>query len=135
MTGLLDYISLMEKQLDAKWLRNTVLSNNIANADTPGYKRSDVSFEEALKKTLEQENRLPLATTHKNHIGNIKTFEDIKPTVYIQNDTVFRNDQNNVDIDKEMVELAKNTLSYNITADQVQRVFQLLDTAINGGRS
>lgn len=135
MTGLFDYISLMEKQLDAKWLRNTVLSNNIANADTPGYKRSDVSFEEALKKTLEQENRLPLATTHKNHIGNIKTFEDIKPTVYIQNDTVFRNDQNNVDIDKEMVELAKNTLSYNITADQVQRVFQLLDTAINGGRS
>lgn len=135
MAGFFDNISLMEKLLDAKWLRNEILSNNIANADTPGYKRSDVSFEEVLKKTLGQKNILPLATTRKNHISNIKAMEDIKPVVYAQNDTTLRNDRNNVDIDKEMVELTQNTLSYNMTADQLQRVFQLLDTAISGGRS
>lgn len=134
MAGFFDNISLMEKLLDAKWMRNAVLSNNIANDDTPGYKRSDVSFEEVLKKALGQ-NDLPLATTHENHIGNIRTMEDIKPSVYVQNDTTLRNDQNNVDIDKEMVELTQNTLSYNMTADQLQRSFQLLDAAISGGRS
>jgi len=134
LAGFFDNISLMEKLLDAKWLRNEILSNNIANDDTPGYKRSDVSFEEVLKKTLGQ-NNVTLATTHANHISNIKTMDDIKPTVYVQNDTTLRNDQNNVDIDKEMVELIQNTLSYNMTADQLQRSFQLLDTAISGGRS
>lgn len=134
MMGLFDSISLMEKLLDAKWLRNRILSNNIANADTPGYKRSDVSFEEVLKKNMEQENVLPLTTTHKNHISNIKTVSDIKPRVFLQNDTTLRNDRNNVDIDKEMVELTKNTLSYNMTADQLQRAFQLLNMAISEGR-
>jgi flagellar basal-body rod protein FlgB len=132
---LFDCISLLEKQLNAKWLRNTVLSNNIANVDTPGYKRADVSFEEELKKALERENKLPLAITHKNHISSIKTYEDINPVVYTQNDTALRNDKNNVDIDKEMVELIENTISYNSTADQLQRIFQLFDAAINGGGS
>ncbi|WP_245985039.1 flagellar basal body rod protein FlgB [Biomaibacter acetigenes] len=132
--GLFDSISLMEKLLDAKWLRNRILSNNIANADTPGYKRSDVSFEEVLKKNMEQENVLPLTTTHKNHISNIKMVSDIQPRIFVQNDTTLRNDRNNVDIDKEMVELTKNTLSYNMTADQLQRVFQLLNMAISEGR-
>ncbi|AYO30461.1 MAG: flagellar basal-body rod protein FlgB [Thermoanaerobacteraceae bacterium] len=134
MMGLFDSISLMEKLLDAKWLRNRILSNNIANADTPGYKRSDVSFEEVLKKNMEQENVLPLTTTHKNHISNIKMVSDIQPRIFVQNDTTLRNDRNNVDIDKEMVELTKNTLSYNMTADQLQRVFQLLNMAISEGR-
>lgn len=134
MMGLFDSISLMEKLLDAKWLRNRILSNNIANADTPGYKRSDVSFEEVLKKNMEQENVLALTTTHKNHISNIKMVSDIQPRIFVQNDTTLRNDRNNVDIDKEMVELTKNTLSYNMTADQLQRVFQLLNMAISEGR-
>lgn len=132
--ALLDSISLMEKLLDAKWLRNSVLSNNIANADTPGYKRSDVSFEEILEKNM-RENVLSLTTTHKNHISNMKKMSDIKPIVFVQNETTMRNDNNNVDIDKEMVELTKNTLSYNMTADQLQRAFQLLNMAISEGRS
>lgn len=134
MANPFDNIYLMGKLLDAKWMRNEVLSNNIANADTPGFKRADVSFEELLKQRLEQQDILPLATTNEKHISNITSFNDIQPTVFVQSDTTMRNDRNNVDIDKEMVELTENTLSYNIIADQLQRAFQSLSTAINEGR-
>ncbi|MGI6484912.1 MAG: flagellar basal body rod protein FlgB [Tepidanaerobacteraceae bacterium] len=126
------YIELMQKYMDAKWLRNEVISNNIANVDTPGFKRSDVSFEELLKSKLKQD-RLRLSTTNKGHINNISMALK-EPQVYVQRDTVYRNDENNVDIDNEMVQLTKNTLSYNILADQTQKRFQLLRTAISEGR-
>lgn len=132
MIDMFDYIPLLKKQMDSKWLRNEIIANNIANVDTPGFKRSDVLFEELLKSNLEQ-NRLKLSTTHKGHKSNL-SLGSIEPKVYVQSDRVFRNDQNNVDIDKEMVELAKNTLSYNILAEQAQKKFQLLRTAINEGR-
>ena len=47
-----DYINVLDKAADAAWLRNEVISNNIANADTPGYKRQDVDFEAQLSKAL-----------------------------------------------------------------------------------
>ena len=120
-------ISLMGQILGAKWLRNQVLSNNIANAETPNYKRSDVSFEEILSK-----KRLCLSTTNDKHSSS-HLFK-LVPKVYTEFTTTLRNDGNNVDIDKEMVELTKNALSYDILTEQIKTKFQLLRTAINEGR-
>ncbi|MGN0242086.1 MAG: flagellar basal body rod protein FlgB, partial [Candidatus Weimeria sp.] len=47
------YVNLMDKALDASWLRETAISNNIANADTPGYKRKDVKFQDILEYELD----------------------------------------------------------------------------------
>ena len=44
-SGIYDYIDVMNKAADAAWLRETAISNNISNGDTPGYKRQDVDFE------------------------------------------------------------------------------------------
>ncbi|ADL07853.1 flagellar basal body rod protein FlgB [Thermosediminibacter oceani] len=135
MVGLFETANLLQKIMDAKWMRHEVLANNIANVDTPNFKRSDVVFEELLQKYLKESNsRLPLKTTSEKHISNLKPTFDLKPEIVMQHDRVLRNDGNNVDIDKEMVELVENTLSYNIMAEQVQRQFSLLRSAITEGR-
>ena len=51
-SGAFDYINVLNKAADAAWIRNEVISNNIANATTPGYKRQDVEFEAELEKAL-----------------------------------------------------------------------------------
>jgi flagellar basal-body rod protein FlgB len=96
-------ISLMERLLDAKWLRNQVLANNIANADTPGFKRSDVYFEEYLRQAIKDKTdgrNLDLKTTNPRHIAKINSLDNLGPEVIRQDETTFRNDQNNVDIEK-----------------------------------
>jgi flagellar basal-body rod protein FlgB len=131
--GLFGNIDLMAKMLDIKLKRHELLSNNIANVDTPGYKRSDISFEGVFKDILKTHN-MSLTTTNDKHIKARKHINDIKPKIYKDQDHSFRNDENNVDIDKEMVEMVKNTFSYNIVSDQIQKNFKILQTAISEGR-
>lgn len=133
MTGLFDNIELMGKLLDVKAKRHELISNNLANVDTPGYKRSDIAFEEILKSKLDQ-RILPLSITNDKHINLVSKAEEIEPQIYKQQDYVIRNDENNVDVDREMVELLKNNLSYDIISEQLQTNLKLLQTAINEGR-
>lgn len=123
----------MGKLLDVKARRHDVILNNISNVDTPNFKRSDVSFEGKLRKALKDKS-IPLNITNKKHFNNNKNFQDIKPEIYMQRDRSYRNDNNNVDIDKEMVELSKNMISYNIISDQIQKNFKILQTAVSEGR-
>lgn len=133
MTDLFSNINKMEKLLDVKLKRHELISNNLANVDTPGYKRMDISFEEILMNNLNKRT-IPLTTTNDKHIEIKKQLEDIKPKIYRQEDRSFRNDENNVDIDKEMVEMIKNNFSYNIISDQIQTNLKILQTAISEGR-
>lgn len=131
--NLFGNIDLMRKLLDVKLKRHELLSNNLANVDTPGYKRTDISFEGVLRDSLNNRS-ISLTLTNDKHIKARKQLKDIEPKIYRQQDYSFRNDENNVDIDKEMVEMVKNTFSYNIISDQVQKNFKILQTAISEGR-
>ena len=51
-TNVFDYVNVLDKAADASWLRNDAISNNLANADTPNYKRQDVDFESQLKQAM-----------------------------------------------------------------------------------
>ena len=51
-TNAFDYINVLNRAADAAWQRNEAISNNIANVDTPGYKRQDVAFESVLQQAL-----------------------------------------------------------------------------------
>ena len=51
-SSVYNYINVLDKAADAAWLRNEAITNNIANADTPGYKRQDISFETQLQKAM-----------------------------------------------------------------------------------
>lgn len=93
---------IIHKALDAAWTRNEVIAQNIANVDTPGYKRKTVSFEEQLRQAMDKKD------FKKGDVDKI----DIRVTVDNKSLSM-RLDGNNVDIDNEMAQLAKNTIKYD----------------------
>ncbi|MBL0388905.1 flagellar basal body rod protein FlgB [Tumebacillus sp. ITR2] len=128
-------ITLLERTLDSSSLRQKVLSNNIANIDTPNFKRSDVSFQDALSNAISEGDTLEGRTTDARHIKiNSKSLDDVKPTVFQENSTSLRTDGNNVDIDAEMTNLAENQILYNAMTQQINSKFGLLKYAINEGK-
>lgn len=129
-----DNINLYTKALNASWKRNEVLANNIANANTPGYKRSDVKFQEILKNSL-QRSTIQGAKTHQGHmdIGG-KDVSDINHEVTTTEGYRTRRDGSNVDIDVEMGEVTKNNLYYEAVSRQMSSKFNRLRSSITGGR-
>jgi flagellar basal-body rod protein FlgB len=127
-------ITLLERSLDAASLRQKVLSHNIANIDTPNFKRSDVSFEKTLQQVLAGDT-LALRRTDERHIPTGASSEqEVRPQVYQDQSTTMRNDGNNVDIDSEMTNLATNQIQYNALVAQLNHKFALLRYAVNEGK-
>ncbi len=108
---------LIKKSLDASSERGRVIAHNIANVNTPGYKASNVVFEEKLNNVLSNES-IKLRTTNKNHISDGSTISTISPKVEKDTSTSMRLDGNNVDIDSEMADLAANSILYNTLISQ-----------------
>jgi len=125
---------LLERALDACWVKNEVISNNIANAETPGYKKFKVYFDASLS---ERKSEFHITSTHKNPkflpIGKDRILSN---DIIVKRDfsTSMRKDGNNVDIDEENAELAKNSLQYNILSNQLSKELSLIKQAINEGR-
>ncbi len=113
-------ISILEKAVDASWLRNEAIANNLANVDTPGYKRQDVVFEDFLAEALEQK-KVSGNSTHEKHIAiGMKDVKNIP--IQLKEDAAgnaMRIDKNNVDIDAEMALLSKNNIYYNAVVQQL----------------
>lgn len=123
--------NLLERTLDAASLRQKVIANNVANVDTPYFKRSDVRFEELLQNEMGQQMGFVGKRTDPRHfyIGNgNKTM----PTVETDRSSVMNNNLNNVDIDAEMALLAKNQLRYDVMIQQVNHDIKQMRTAIGG---
>ncbi len=126
LSGAYDYINVLDKAADASWLRESAITNNLANVDTPGYKRQEVDFEGILKtelgrskyETLDQKIR----NIHLNHL-NARTYIDSANYSY-------RLDHNNVDIDTEEMELASEQLRYTALTDSVNHEFSRLKSVM-----
>lgn len=118
-TNVYDYINVLDKAADAAWLRNEAISNNLANVDTPGYKRQDVSFEDEFKRALKNSRY----QTMDDKVSKL-TMSDVKPRLFTDSaGYAYRMDGNNVDIDTENVELASNQLKYNALIQSVNQEF------------
>ena len=115
--------------LDTLMLKQRVIAENIANVNTPGYKRRDVAFPAELKKA---EARLPLRTTHPRHLPTPSAVGS--PRVVVDTTTTMRNDQNNVDLEKETASLAQTQILYNALVEQLNLGYQRLRTAVREGR-
>ncbi|MFZ5975317.1 MAG: flagellar basal body rod protein FlgB [Bacillota bacterium] len=128
-------VGALEKGLNACTLRNQVVSNNIANADTPGFKASSVNFEEYVQEALEDGDDFALRKTRDKHMDiGTSGIEDVEPQVVTNTGTTMRMDGNNVDIEYEMNELAKNNIEYYALLQKVNSEFTQLRTAITEGR-
>lgn len=125
-TNAFDYINVLDKAADASWLRNTAISNNIANVDTPNYKRQDVAFESELKKALGY-NRYQ---TMDSKVANVKSSR-LNAQVYTDySEYSYRLDGNNVDIENENVMLAENQLKYQGLLTSINQEFTNLQTVM-----
>ena len=104
------FINALDNTADVSWQRQTLILNNMANDDTPGYKRQDIEFESVLRKELldVHETSLERAVNKLDDDGH--KVEGIEYTDY--GHYSYRLDGNNVDMDTENVELASETLRY-----------------------
>lgn len=125
-------INLYKKSMDASWLRNKAISNNIANVNTPNYKRQVVNFDEVLRGYIEGTGPVRMNKTNVMHMD--APGMSLEPSVSTVKDTAFREDGNNVNIDIEMAERTKNEIRYQALADKMTGTFSNLRTAIKGGR-
>ncbi len=116
---------MTEKALSYLYKREEVLMNNMANVDTPGFKRSDVSFEEEFRSKLMEASGLKSSRAMPDAI------DESHYTVYSRDDSA-RVDENNVNMEVEQTEFARSGLQYQYLMQSVNMDFRLLQTAIKG---
>ncbi len=112
------------RALDASSLRQEMIANNLANVNTPGFKRQDVAFESKLSRAL-SERRLGTS-------AGPNAVDSVKPEIVTQSNTSMRADGNNVDMETENVNAAINTLRYEALSQMVGGYFGGLKAVISG---
>ena len=125
-TNAFDYINVLDRAADAAWQRNEAISNNIANVDTPGYKRQDVAFESVLQQALGN-NRYE---SMDDKVVNVN-LSRLRGRAYVDYANYsYRLDGNNVDIENENVMLAENQLKYQGLISSINQEFTNLKTVM-----
>ena len=125
-TNAFDYINVLDRAADAAWQRNEAISNNIANMDTPGYKRQDVAFESVLQQALGN-NRYE---SMDDKVANVN-LSRLRGRAYVDYANYsYRLDGNNVDIENENVMLAENQLKYQGLISSINQEFTNLKTVM-----
>lgn len=123
-------IAMLEQGLDYASLREKVIADNIANVDTPNYKAKDVQFKTELERALQP---LEAKRTHPKHLP----FRHQMPNKFLvttKENVIYNHNGNNVDIDKEMADLAENQIYYNALIERLNGKFTTLKTVIKGGK-
>ena len=127
-SGVYNYINLPSKAADASWVRNTVLNNNLANVSTPGFKRSDIAFEDYLKKELSSAGTNVFMDQAVAGVDLSK----LNVTTYVdQKELSYRLDGNNVDVDVENANLAQNSIRYYTLLDSITQEFSRIRMVLN----
>lgn len=119
-----NYINVLNKAANASWKRNELISNNIANVDTPGYKRKDIQFQPYLQSALLGDGSLDSRVADVD-LGNLDA------TIYTDNASFsYRLDGNNVDIDTESAMLAENQIYYQSLLESMTQEFSRIRTVL-----
>lgn len=117
---------IAQKSLDALWLKQKVLANNLANIDTPGFKGQAVIFEDLLKQTLKHSSFQAESLSEK--------LMELHPKIVENNTTQLRPDGNNVDVDEQSLELAKAQIQYEYMTRSISEGIARMKYAITGGQ-
>ncbi|MBN8217192.1 MAG: flagellar basal body rod protein FlgB [Spirochaetes bacterium] len=123
-------LDIQQRILGVDSLRKEVIADNIANVDTPQFKRKMVSFESELNRALDSETAesVPTNRTESRHFdfNERKDWRGVQSRIQVEYDTNYRNDKNNVDIEKEMGDEVKNTLHYQALTQAISGSFRRL---------
>ncbi len=127
-------IDIIQRTLDAGVLRRNVIANNIANSDTPNFKRTVVNFEAQLKRALDSEKEVPppQLLTDKRHIPFYEPmdYRKVKPRRVLDYLTAAKNNGNNVDIEEEMMNALENQLMYQTLVQVISSEFNRVSLVV-----
>ena len=127
-----DTINAMESYMTRLTQRLQVVNSNLSNIDTPGYKSKDVSFHATMQELL-SENSINLRTDRPEHKGMVQAFPQAQ--VFEVQGLTSREDQNNVDLDKEMRKLSETSFAYALITQMVRGKFRTIASSINEGKA
>ena len=126
-------LPLLQKGLDTYALRQKASAHNIANVNTHGFQRMEVQFEDELRKALKLERGVTGVQTNEKHLKiGAGRLDEVEPVPYMPGDSELHSGINNVDIDHEMVRLAKAQLSFDFASRMSKRTFSSLRSSIRG---
>jgi len=123
----------MERFLDMSTKRQALISSNISNVDTPGYKTLDVNFESELTGAMEAGGVGPAVTNGRHITGSVDSDGQHDAVAEEVKGLTLRNDLNNVNIDREMSRMSMNGVMFSAVTLLVSTKFRMLKTAITGG--
>ena len=125
-------LQALAASLNLRQIRHEVLTSNIANADTPGYKAKRVDFESALQRALDVDGNLSMLTSDEKHfdVGN-GGFDNLQPEIYEDSNGVVSEDGNTVDRDAEMAKMAENKILYDASVKLLNKKLGMLKYTIN----
>jgi flagellar basal-body rod protein FlgB len=117
-------VDLLHRGMDAETVRREVIANNLANAEVPNFKRSEVNFESALKKALDSQKQRPvleMARSDPRHFSNVVEYDhrDVRPRINLDYLSTVNANGNNVDAEQEVQLLVQNQMKYNLLAQAV----------------
>jgi len=127
---------LQMESLNQRSRRSEVITANIANAETPGYRAFGYDFEKQLQDLAKTNEPIAVKVTNARHLKNNFTQSDgsMKPDVYVRPTESVDQDGNTVDMDTEMAQLAQNQILFRTAVETLNRKIGTLKYAINGGR-
>lgn len=121
--------------LNFRQMRQEVISSNIANADTPGYKAKRVDFEAALARALDVDGEMQMNTADPEHfdVGN-GGFNNLEPEIYEDGNGVVSEDGNTVDREQEMAKMVENKILYDAAVQLLNKKLGMLKYAVQSDR-
>ena len=121
---------LMKKSLDMMSSRQNLISSNISNVDTPGFKAVDINFQAQLRDAIGTKGSLNLRATNSKHFGpSTSNIKDLTPDPF-EEDSAAKSNGNNVNIDNEMGKMAENQIIYNATVQLMMKRGAMVRAAV-----
>ena len=130
-------IPILSKALDAYSLRHKVISSNIANIGTPGYRSKSVEFESMLSQAVAKTSVKPAATNERHFelsagSGDVQSPSVVDASPDGMSDEEMKSGINDVDIDMEMAEMAKNQIRFKYVSRLISESFRGIQKSIRG---
>jgi flagellar basal-body rod protein FlgB len=135
MNSFTKTVDLLHRAMSASAVRREVIANNMANANVPNFKRSNVNFESELKRALDTEKQKPaleLAQTHPTHFSNYKArdYRDVQIRRVLDYTSQYNNNGNNVDPEQEAMLSLQNQMAYSLYAKAVEFEFDQVNQVL-----
>jgi len=128
-------IDILHRAMSAQLVRRSVIADNLANADVPGFKRSEVNFESELKRALDSRNQRPaleLTQTNPAHFSNFRErdYRDVQIRRVLDYASTYNNNGNNVDPEQEHMLALQNQMAYSLLAHSAAFQFSQVNIAL-----